>query len=389
MTILCSKQIELTIKLNRSISSLILISIELQLSQPDGKLALLQATQLMLNEEYHGKVDTALLTQVVNRLLEINPYDEFIVICLQNKQLIKDSQVRLEIQHKLGLAYNNLGKVLYNQGSYSQAFVSFQKVIETIPTINKNELAELKFNMGIALTRQEKFDQAVIYFEEALELEPNFHQAYYQLVKTKYEIGNILKGYQFTQDWFSRNILVWEQHLLKFANVPDLNMLEIGSWEGRSTCWLLENVLTHKTARITCIDTFEGSVEHKLWFENDYIKSIEERFDFNIVKAAATTKVNKIVGSSKDVLRTLPLNSYDLLYIDGSHLACDVLEDAVLSWGLVKVGGTIVFDDYDFIFNDNPAQNTKVAVDAFVTTFGHKLKMIHQGYQVIVEKTAA
>ncbi|MUL35553.1 class I SAM-dependent methyltransferase [Gloeocapsopsis dulcis] len=369
--------------------SIILISIELELFQPHGKLVLLQATQLILAEEYHDKADIALLSQVIHKLLEINPYDDFIEICLQNEQLIKDSQVRFEIQRKLGLAYNNLGKVLYNQGSYSQAFANFQKVVEITPSISKNELAELKFNMGIALTMQEKFEQAVIYFEEALELEPNFYEAYYQLVKARYEVGNLAKRYRFTQDWFSRNIAVWEQHLFKFANVPDLNMLEIGSWEGRSTCWLIENVLTHETASITCIDTFEGSVEHKLWFDNSYITSIEERFDFNINKTGCPEKVKKIVGNSKEVLKTLPLNYYDLLYIDGSHLACDVLEDAVMSWGLVKVGGTIVFDDYDFTFADNPAQNTKVAIDSFITVFSHKLKIIHQGYQVIIEKIAA
>jgi hypothetical protein len=31
---------------------------------------------------------------------------------------------------------------------------------------------------------------------------------------------------------------------------------------------------------------------------------------------------------------------------DGSHRARDVLEDAVLSWPLLKVGGIMLFDDY-------------------------------------------
>lgn len=368
--------------------AIVLISIELQLFQPHGKLALLQATQLVLAEKHYDKVDITLLSQVIHKLLDINPYDDFIGICLQNEQLIKDSQVRFEIQRKLGLAYNNLGKVLYNQGNYNQAFTNFQKVIETTPNLSNNELAELKFNMGIALATQEKFEQAVICFEEALELEPKLYNAHYQLAKARYEASNRAKGYQFTQDWFSRNIVVWEQYLLKFANVPELNMLEIGSWEGRSTCWLLEKVLTHETASITCIDTFEGSVEHKLWFDDSYLTSIEDRFDFNVAKTGTPEKVTKIVGNSKDALKALPLDCYDLLYIDGSHLACDVIEDAVMSWRLVKVGGTIVFDDYDFIFPDNPNQNTKVAIDAFLTIFGHKLKIIHQGYQVIIEKTA-
>lgn len=84
--------------------SIVLISIELQLFQPHGKLALLQATQLVLSEEYRNKVDSSLLLQVVNKLLEINPYDDFIGICLQNEQLIEDSRVRFDIQRRIGLA---------------------------------------------------------------------------------------------------------------------------------------------------------------------------------------------------------------------------------------------------------------------------------------------
>lgn len=66
-------------------------------------------------------------------------------------------------------------------------------------------------------------------------------------------------------------------------------------------------------------------------------------------------------------MRSLPLNNYDILYVDGSHLAADVLTDAILGWGLVKVGGIIIFDDYDFQFNDsvNTEQDTKIGIYAF------------------------
>jgi len=42
--------------------------------------------------------------------------------------------------------------------------------------------------------------------------------------------------------------------------------------------------------------------------------------------------------------------NYDIVYIDGSHVANDVLQDAVLVWQLVKVGGFMIFDDYPFTF---------------------------------------
>ena len=198
-----------------------------------------------------------------------------------------------------------------------------------------------------------------------------------------------VKGYKFTTDWFIENLPIWERYLIHLANQPEINVLEIGSWEGMSACWLLDNILTHESSRITCIDTFEGSVEHKFEYDDSYIKSVEERFDFNISQTHASEKVIKIIGNSQDVMRSLPFNNYDILYIDGSHLASDVLTDAVLGWGLVKVGGFIVFDDYDFQFYDslNAGQDTKIGIDAFLKGFHKKVNIIYQAHQVIVEKT--
>ena len=49
------------------------------------------------------------------------------------------------------------------------------------------------------------------------------------------------------------------------------------------------------------------------------------------------------------VLRRLPLESFDIIYIDGSHAVNDVLEDAVLSFRLLKPEGILIFDDYRWV----------------------------------------
>lgn len=67
----------------------------------------------------------------------------------------------------------------------------------------------------------------------------------------------------YTQDWFSANIPRFNIHLAHMRDKENLNFLEIGSFEGRSTGWLLENVLTHDSSKIICIDTFDGGFEHK------------------------------------------------------------------------------------------------------------------------------
>jgi predicted O-methyltransferase YrrM len=87
------------------------------------------------------------------------------------------------------------------------------------------------------------------------------------------------------------------------------------------------------------------------------------------------------------VMRSLPLNSFDIVYIDGSHKASDVLEDAVISWRLVKPGGLIIFDDYNFVFEDHPEWNTGLAIDAFMKLFADQLKVIEiDQRQVFLEK---
>jgi predicted O-methyltransferase YrrM len=152
------------------------------------------------------------------------------------------------------------------------------------------------------------------------------------------------KNYIFQADWFSEQIPWWDVQLARFKGKPNLHFLEIGSFEGRSTVWLLENILTDASSKLTCIDTFSGSPEH----ENTtlHISEIEKHFRHNIKESGSELKVIVKKGFSRDILPTLAPCSYDCIYIDGSHKASDVLEDAVLSKLLLKKGGIIIFDDY-------------------------------------------
>ncbi len=59
-----------------------------------------------------------------------------------------------------------------------------------------------------------------------------------------------MEHYDFTSDWFGGHIPTWTRLFADLAGKPNLAFLEVGSYEGRSTVWLLGNVLTHRTARI-------------------------------------------------------------------------------------------------------------------------------------------
>jgi hypothetical protein len=86
-------------------------------------------------------------------------------------------------------------------------------------------------------------------------------------------------------------------------------------------------------------------------------------------------------------LRELEWNSDDFIYIDGSHVAKDVLVDAVLSWDLLKVGSIIIFDDYQWrVKLWNPWARPQIAIDAFLQVFEPYVELRHKEYQVVVKK---
>lgn len=293
-------------------------------------------------------------------------------------------QIELSPLQRLAKAYINLGMTMFNNGSFAEAIAQFQQALDVGADLTHSQRAKLHYNIGSAALQAGDREEALRQFKQSLELYPELTLTQIELAKLEYQADTQNRGYQFTQDWFGQNVWLWTEKLKDLMGRENLNALEIGTWEGRSACWLLENVLTHETSRLTCIDSFEGNPEYHDKLEPGFLESVEARFDFNLNKTGAAHKVAQHIGKSADVLRSLPLNTYDLIFIDGSHLASDVITDAILSWGLLKVGGLLIFDDYDFPIKE---YGTRFAIDAFLSCFAPKLEGIHQSNQVIVRKT--
>lgn len=192
--------------------------------------------------------------------------------------------------------------------------------------------------------------------------------------------------YHFQTDWFSSTVDEWNETLASYKSKSGLSFLEVGSFEGRSAIWLLENILTDPTARLTCIDTWSGSAEHQNTTLN--FAQVEKNFDDNIRISGRSSQVNKIKGRSAVELRKLEFESYDFIYIDGSHKASDVLEDAVLSWRLLKIGGILIFDDYIWEPQYVEIESPKLAIDSFIKCYQGALEILRKGMQMTIQKTS-
>ncbi len=176
-----------------------------------------------------------------------------------------------------------------------------------------------------------------------------------------------------TQDDFNRL-------LQEFKGKPNLKFLEIGSFCGNSAAWTIENILTDKTSKLTCVDPWNGNVAH-------------EAFDFSDVEAAFDQQLEpfkdqliKQKAYSDEWLMKNRSKQYDFIYIDGDHMPQAFMVDALLSWELLKPGGIMAIDDYAWTHPRGSRYNPGPAIDMFVSMYSEHLEVIEKGWQVWVRK---
>lgn len=186
------------------------------------------------------------------------------------------------------------------------------------------------------------------------------------------------KDYEFTSDWLKKRMPYWVTMLRPYMGRDDVQYLEVGVFEGRSLLWMSDHVLTGSGSHATGIDIVTSP------------KLIR-----NVERSGASDRITLIKGSSQTELRALPHQHYDVIYIDGSHVADDVLEDIVLAWRLLKPGGLLLLDDYEWqgptdAKAETPAtQRPKLAINAFISVFRNSVDVIYKDYQVGLRKREA
>ena len=140
---------------------------------------------------------------------------------------------------------------------------------------------------------------------------------------------------------------------------------------------------------IHCVDTWHGGIDHQAGgaYEAD-MEAVEQRFRRNAQEAARSLphgvdlRLHKMISADGLVNFRYQgyAGSFDLVYVDGSHLAADVLQDAVLSFRLLRSGGLLIFDDYLWIDDPGAPVNSyaifKVVIDAVINLYRSRLKLL-------------
>ncbi|MDT9178067.1 MAG: tetratricopeptide repeat protein [Limnospira sp. PMC 1291.21] len=249
-------------------------------------------------------------------------------------------------------------EILEKYQNICQQYQEFEEKISSLQLATQEDSTSPKpyTELGNLLSEHNRLDEAASYHRTALKLRG-------------WDVSE-QRNYRFTRDWFSSNIPTWEKNLHHLAGIPGFQALEVGSFQGMSACWLLDYILTHPTATITCIDPY-----------------FQPEFNSNIAQTNAGDRVIKIVGYSQNILNSLAADYYDLIYIDGCHLATVAFRDALLSWRLLKVGGMAIFDDYNVSEEDDQEQEAKRGINLFLEKVKDWVDIIDEGYQLFLVKT--
>ena len=189
-----------------------------------------------------------------------------------------------------------------------------------------------------------------------------------------------LQSIFFYNDWFISKSNIFIKNFEKENNEKGKirNILEIGSFEGRSAIFFLNYF---NNSQLTCVDTWEGSHEH-----NDIsMNKVEENFDNNLKKYF--NRFSKHKANSNLFFKTCN-KKFNLIFIDGNHHYKQVMADAENSLKYIEKGGYILFDDFTFKFSGyKKSENAINAINDFLHNNKERIEVVYVYHQVLIKVT--
>jgi len=188
--------------------------------------------------------------------------------------------------------------------------------------------------------------------------------------------------YAFNKDWFSSNIPILDQLFAQMLAEAPRKIIEIGSYEGRSSCYFLDK---WPEVELHCIDPWDEKIEN----DSQTMQDAEAKWERNTAGRAIKHK-----GRSRDIMPLMladEAGTFDIVYIDGSHDAPDVLTDAVYAFDALRIGGIMIFDDYAWQLDEKThdlLRIPKMAIDAFMNIYRHRMRQLigAPAFQIYAQK---
>ena len=193
-------------------------------------------------------------------------------------------------------------------------------------------------------------------------------------------IQNTYSGFKFdSYDWFSMKIPVLKYYLDNCVFPSKIDVLEIGSYEGKSAIFFMKYF---NKINLICVDTWLGTDE-QMDVKIDF-KKIENNFDYNI--KGYKNNITKYKDTSDNFFKLNTDKNFDFIFIDGYHKYETLLSDAQSAFKLLNKGGFILFDDLDWFYYKDIKLNPIYAINSFLLNKKKSVEIIFAHNQLLIKK---
>ena len=180
--------------------------------------------------------------------------------------------------------------------------------------------------------------------------------------------------YRLANNWFGH------VNLDEYRNKP-IRYLEIGTFYGANLLSVANSYGAHPDSKLYCIDPWEDYEEYPEYKNKQ--PTIYTAFMNNLEKSGVQEKVEICRGYSNIAVPKFQDDFFDIVYVDGNREPEYVLEDAVLSFRKLKVGGIMIFDDYGWGGPDL----TQRGIDGFLSGYHKRITYLGESQtQVFIRK---
>jgi predicted O-methyltransferase YrrM len=179
------------------------------------------------------------------------------------------------------------------------------------------------------------------------------------------EVANWYEGKELTSDWLPTGHLLFWFPALQHLRERSADVLEIGSYEGRSAIAFLEAL---PKCHVTTVDIFDDP-------------EVEARCKRNLASYAHRAEIIKMAGAA--AIEMLSGKLFDVIYLDAEKTRHGAFAHSALAWPILKVGGIRIWDDFRWGEGQPDDRRPGSGIELFCSTFKPCLAVLHQDWQII------